>query len=415
MVGRKAVVTGMGVITPLGNTVDAFWNNLIQGKSGVGPITKFDSSDFSAKIAAEVKDFNPEDYMARKAANAMPLVSQYAVAAAKMAIEDSGIELNEHENPEIATIVGVGMGSLKDTEEQRDVLMNKGPSRVSPRTVPRMMPNAPPAPIAISYKLNDVCYAVASACASGGDAIAAAADRILLNKAEVVITGGVDALVTELTTASFGEKLHALSRRNDEPEKASRPFDKNRDGFDIGEGAGILVLESLEHALRRGARIYAELPGYGQTNDAYHITKPVLAGVQPARAMEKAIAMANIQPGYVDYINAHGTSTKYNDFMETNAIKLALKERALCVPISSTKSMHGHMIGGAGGVEAIISILALRNNMIPPTINYETPDPDCDLDYVPNEAREKELQVAMSNSFGFGGHNVSLLFKRYDS
>jgi len=415
MVGRKVVVTGMGAVTPLGNTVDIFWNNIIQGKSGVGPITKFDSSDFSARIAAEVKNFNPEDYMTKKEANSMALCSQYAVAAAKMAIEDAGMALDEQENPEIATILGVGMGSLKDTEEQRDVLVNKGPSRVSPRTVPRMMPNAPPAHIAISLNLHDVCYALVSACASGGDAIAAAADRILLGRAEVVLTGGVDALVTELTTASFGEKLHALSRRNHEPEKASRPFEKNRDGFVIGEGAGILVLESLEHALGRGARIYAELLGYGQTNDAHHITAPALEGVQPAKAMEKAMVMAGIQPGYVDYINAHGTSTAYNDKMETKAIKLALKERALGIPISSTKSMHGHMIGGAGGAEAILSILALRNNIIPPTINYETPDPDCDLDYVPNEARAKELQIVMSNSFGFGGHNVSLLFKRYDS
>jgi len=410
-VKRRVVVTGMGAVTPLGLGVDAFWEGLVQGRSGVGPITQFDASAFSTRIAAEVKDFDPTDFMDKKDARRMDRFAQFAVAGARMALEDAGISDNV-DWERVGVLIGSGIGGIHTFEEQCRNLFEKGPDRVSPFFVPMMIPDmaAGQVSILLGAKGHNAC--TVTACASGSHSIGDAFKVIQRGQADVMITGGTEAAVSALSMAGFCA-ARTLSTRNDEPERASRPFDKDRDGFVLGEGAGILILEELEHAKARGAKIYAEIIGYASTGDAYHITAPAPEGDGARRAMLAALEDAGVEPGDVDYINAHGTSTEYNDKFETMAIKAVFKEAAYRIPVSSTKSMTGHLLGAAGGVEAIATCKALAEQVIPPTINYETPDPECDLDYVPNQARPAQLEIAISNSFGFGGHNAVLVFRRY--
>ncbi|MFS8572939.1 MAG: beta-ketoacyl-ACP synthase II [Clostridia bacterium] len=411
MVKRRVVVTGMGAVTPLGLGVDAFWEGLVQGRSGVGPITQFDASAFSTRIAAEVKDFDPTDFMDKKDARRMDRFAQFAVAGARMALEDAGISDNV-DWERVGVLIGSGIGGIHTFEEQCRNLFEKGPDRVSPFFVPMMIPDmaAGQVSILLGAKGHNAC--TVTACASGSHSIGDAFKVIQRGQADVMITGGTEAAVSALSMAGVCA-ARTLSTRNDEPERASRPFDKDRDGFVLGEGAGILILEELEHAKARGAKIYAEIIGYASTGDAYHITAPAPEGDGARRAMLAALEDAGVEPGDVDYINAHGTSTEYNDKFETMAIKAVFKEAAYRIPVSSTKSMTGHLLGAAGGVEAIATCKALAEQVIPPTINYETPDPECDLDYVPNQARPAQLEIAISNSFGFGGHNAGLVFRRY--
>ena len=409
---RRVVVTGLGAVTPIGIGKDAFWQALLAGKSGIGPITRFDATDFSTKIAGEVQDFDPSLYIDKKEAKRMDRFTQFAVAASKMAIEDCGIDLEKEDRTKIGTMIGAGIGGMDTLNEQFKTLFDKGPGRISPFFVPMMIGNMAAGQTSITFGLQGICSCIVTACASGTNAIGDAFKVIERGDADVMIAGGTEAAVSPIAMAGFCS-MKALSTRNDEPEKASRPFDKDRDGFVMGEGAGILVLESLEHALARGAKIYAEISGYGTNADAYHITAVAPGGVQAARCMEQALRDAEVQPHEVDYINAHGTSTGLNDKNETQAIKTLFGEHAYKIAVSSTKSMTGHLLGAAGGIEAIASIMAIQESMVPPTINYETPDEEMDLDYVPNVARQKEVNVAISNSFGFGGHNATVLFRKF--
>ncbi len=409
---RRVVVTGLGAVTPIGIGKDAFWQALLAGKSGIGPITRFDAADFSSKIAGEVKDFDPSLYIDKKEAKRMDRFTQFAVAASKMALEDSGIELEKEDRTMIGTIIGAGIGGMDTLNDQFRTLFDKGPGRISPFFVPMMIGNMAAGQTSITFGLQGPCSCVVTACASGTNAIGDAFKVIERGDADVMVAGGTEAAISPVAMAGFCS-MKALSTRNDEPEKASRPFDKERDGFVMGEGSGILILESLEHALARGAKIYAEISGYGTNADAYHITAVAPGGVQAARCMEQALRDAEVEPQQVDYINAHGTSTGLNDKNETQAIKTLFGEHAYKLAVSSTKSMTGHLLGAAGGIEAIASILAIKESMIPPTINYETPDEEMDLDYVPNVARQREVNVAISNSFGFGGHNATLLFRKF--
>jgi len=408
---RRVVVTGMGAVTPLGLGVDALWDGLIQGRSGVGPITQFDASAFSTRIAAEVKEFDPTDYMDRKEARRMDRFAQFAVAGARMALEDARISDNV-DWERVGVLIGSGIGGIHTFEEQCRNLLEKGPDRVSPFFVPMMIPDIASGQVSILVGAKGHNACTVTACASGSHSIGDAFRVIQRGQADVMITGGTEAAVSALSMAGFCA-ARTLSTRNDEPERASRPFDKDRDGFVLGEGCGILILEELEHAKARGAKIYAELVGYASTGDAYHITTPAPQGDGARRAMIEALKDAGVRPEEVGYINAHGTSTEYNDKFETMAIKAVFKEAAYKIPISSTKSMTGHLLGAAGGVEAIAACKVLAEQIIPPTINYETPDPECDLDYVPNKARKGKIDVAISNSFGFGGHNAVLVFRRY--
>jgi len=409
-VKRRVVVTGMGAITPIGNTVAEFWRGLMNGTSGVGRITCFDASRFTTQIAAEVKGFDPTEFMDRKEAKRMDRFAQFAVAGSRMALQDAGIDDNV-DWERVGVLIGSGIGGIQTLEEQCRNLIEKGPDRVSPFFVPMMIPDIASGQVSImtGAKAHNTC--TVTACASGTNAIGDAFRVIQNGGADVMITGGTEAAISPLSMAGFCS-ARALSRRNDEPERASRPFDKDRDGFVMGEGVGILILEELEHAKARGARIYAELVGYGCTGDAYHITTPAPEGDGARRAMEAAIKDSGIDKSLIGYINAHGTSTEYNDKFETMAIKSVFGERAYSVPVSSTKSMTGHLLGAAGGIESIASVLALYEQMIPPTINYETPDPECDLDYVPNRPRAAKIEAVMSNSFGFGGHNAVLVFRK---
>ena len=406
---RRVVVTGVGPVTPIGIGKESYFKSLIEGKSGVGKITLFDASEYTSQIAAEVKDFDAAEYLDPKQAKRMDNFCQFAVAAAKLAIKDARLSITSENENEIGVLIGTGIGGIKTLEDQHIRMLERGPSRVSPFLIPMMIANMASGWVSIVTKAKGYNSCSVTACASGSHSIGEAYEVIKRGQAEVMITGGTEAAITPLGVAGFCS-AKALSTRNDEPEKASRPFDEKRDGFVMGEGAGVIILEEYESAKKRGAQIYAECVGYGATADAYHITAPDPTAEAPARAIKQAIE--NVDSGSVDYINAHGTSTKYNDEFETEAIKKVFKERATEIAISSTKSMTGHLLGAAGGIEAIACLLAIENSIIPPTINYENKDPKCDLDYVPNKARKAEVRVALSNSLGFGGHNAVLAFQK---
>ncbi len=411
---RRVVVTGVGLVTPLGTGTEKTWNNLVNGKSGVARITRFDAVDQAAQIAAEVKDFNPEDYFDRKQAKNLDLFVQYGLAAAEMAVQDAGLAVSEDEAEHLGVITGCGMGGLPTIEQYHSVYLKKGPRRITPFFIPRVIPNMVSGHVSMRFGAKGVNLALSTACAAGTHAVGEAYRHIVYGDCDVVITGGAESVVCPLAVGGFSS-MKALSTRNDDPEAASRPFDLERDGFIISEGSGMLILEDLERAVKRGAKIYAEMVGYGQSSDAYHIAAPPENGEGAARCMALALRNAGMNPEDVDYINAHGTSTPLNDRCETAAIKTVFKDHAYNLEISSTKSMTGHMLGGAGGIEAVFSALTLANKVIPPTINLENPDPDCNLDYVPNTARERIVQAVMSNSFGFGGTNGVIIMKRFRS
>jgi 3-oxoacyl-[acyl-carrier-protein] synthase II len=409
---KRIVITGIGVVTPVGIGNVAFTKALKDGKSGVSTIKLFDTSAYATKFAAVVKDFNPEQFIDKKKLKRMARFTQLGFAATKIAIEDSSLNIFEEDLSRIGVITGTGIGGLDIIEDEEQALLTKGPRRVSPFLIPMIITNILPGEIAISYGFTGPNYAVTSACASSNHAMGDALKLLRSGSVDVVVSGGAEGAIVPLGLAGFCS-IKALSQRNNEPQKASRPFDKNRDGFVMGEGAGIIVLETLEHALNRSAKIYAEFAGYGASNDAYHITAPEPEGKSAIFAMEKAIIDANISKDEIDYINAHGTSTVLNDKIETLVIKKVFGERAYKIPISSTKSMTGHLLGGAAAVELAATLLSMQDGFIHPTINYETPDPDCDLDYVPNIARIKQINCALLNSFGFGGHNATIIIKRY--
>lgn len=408
---RKTVVTGIGLVSPLGSRLDVFWKRNLDGVSGIRRVQQIDISPFPSQIGGEVVEFNVDEFMNKKDQRRTDRYCHFAVAAAKMAIADSGLNLSAEDAVRAGAIVGSGIGGLQTLQAQHNILREKGPGRCSPFMIPQMISNMAAGLIAIEHQLKGPNYAVVTACATAAHAMGCALHEIRLGNADIMIAGGADADLCELGYAGFCA-LRALSTRNDEPQKASRPFDADRDGFVMSEGAGILVLEEMEHARRRGAPIYCELAGYGATCDAFHETAPEESGDGGARAMTQALVSAGARPEDVDYINAHGTSTKLNDACETRAIKSALGDHARRVMISSTKSMTGHLLGAAGGIEAAVCALAMKHKAVPPTINYTTPDPDCDLDYVPNTARETPgLRLALSNSLGFGGHNATLAFR----
>ncbi len=412
---RRVVVTGIGVVSPVGTGVQKFWENLTKGVSGVDRIKSFDPDEYnlSVKIAAEVKDFNPEEYMDRKEAKKASRFIQFAIAAAKEALEDSGLLQSDYDPYKVGVIIGTGIGGLKDIEDQTLILKEKGARRVSPFFIPYGISNMASGLIAIRWGFKGPNYSVVSACATGNHSIGDAFRLIQKGDIDVAIAGGTEAAITPLGVAGFAA-MKALSTRNDEPQKASRPFDRDRDGFVMGEGAGILILEEYERAKARGAKIYAELVGYGATDDAYHITSPHECGEGAYECMKLALEDAGIKPEEVDYINAHGTSTPLNDKTETLAIKQLFGEHAYKLKISSNKSMIGHLLGAAAAVEAVATVKTIETGVIPPTINLENPDPECDLDYVPNKAIEHPVRVAMSNAFGFGGTNATLVFKKVE-
>ncbi|KZR63850.1 MULTISPECIES: beta-ketoacyl-ACP synthase II [Prochlorococcus] len=408
---HRVVITGLGAVTPIGNTVADYLEGLKTANNGVGAISLFDASAHACRFAAEVKDFDPTGFLEAKESKRWDRFSKFGVVAAKQAVADAGLSIAEENSSRIGVIIGSGVGGLLTMETQAHVLNEKGPGRVSPFTVPMMIPNMATGLAAIALGAKGPSSAVATACAAGSNAIGDAFRLLQLGKADVMVCGGAEASITPLGVAGFAS-AKALSFRNDDPATASRPFDAERDGFVIGEGSGVLVLETLEHAKNRDATIHAEIVGYGITCDAHHITSPTPGGVGGAEAIRLALKDGQLEPTSVDYINAHGTSTPANDSNETAAIKNALGERAYQIPVSSTKSMTGHLLGGSGGIEAVACVLALQHGMVPPTINYLNPDPQCDLDYVPNMAREHRLSVVLSNSFGFGGHNVCLAFRQ---
>ncbi|RZO51283.1 MAG: beta-ketoacyl-[acyl-carrier-protein] synthase II [Prochlorococcus sp. MED-G132] len=408
---HRVVITGLGAVTPIGNTVADYLEGLKTANNGVGAISLFDASAHACRFAAEVKDFDPTGFLEAKESKRWDRFSKFGVVAAKQAVADAGLSIEEENSSRIGVIIGSGVGGLLTMETQAHVLNEKGPGRVSPFTVPMMIPNMATGLAAIALGAKGPSSAVATACAAGSNAIGDAFRLLQLGKADVMVCGGAEASITPLGVAGFAS-AKALSFRNDDPATASRPFDAERDGFVIGEGSGVLVLETLEHAKNRDATIHAEIVGYGMTCDAHHITSPTPGGVGGAEAIRLALKDGQLEPTSVDYINAHGTSTPANDSNETAAIKNALGERAYQIPVSSTKSMTGHLLGGSGGIEAVACVLALQHGMVPPTINYLNPDPQCDLDYVPNMAREHRLSVVLSNSFGFGGHNVCLAFRQ---
>ncbi len=409
---RRVVVTGMGAITPLGNTVDEFWKNLIAGKSGVANITQFDSSGYDTRIAAEVKGFDPVTFIDKKSVKRMDPFTHFALASAEMAVVDSNLNFEKENRDRIGVIFGSGIGGMWTYYYQSKELYSSGPNRISPLFVPMMIADIASGYIAIRFGIKGPNYATTSACATASHAIADSMMIIERGDADIMFTGGSEASICPIGIAGFNA-MKAMSTRNDEPEKASRPFDAQRDGFVMGEGGSVLILEELEHAKNRGAKIYAELAGFGLTSDAFHITAPAPGGEGAVRSMNLAIKDAGLQKEDIDYINAHGTSTPHNDKNETQAIKTLFDEHAYKLHVSSIKSMVGHLLGAAGGVEAIATIKSITDNIIPPTINYEFPDPECDLNYVPNVAVRKTVNAAISNTFGFGGHNASLLFKKY--
>ena len=410
---QEVVITGMGLVTPIGNDLPTSWKNLIEGKSGCGPITDFDASSFPTRIAAEVKNFNLDiDIVDKKTLKRMDRFVQFAISAAYEAIKDSNISLDNEDRGRIGVIIGAGIGGLRIIEQQHFQLVKSGPSRVSPLLIPMLIPDMAAGQVAIIFGLKGPNFATVSACASGAHAIAVACELLRTGKMDVVIAGGTESCITPLGLAGFCS-MKALSERNDQPEKASRPFDATRDGFVMGEGSGIIVMETMKHAKARNARIYAKMLGYGMSCDAYHITAPDPTGFGPHLCMKYAIEDAGIKPEQVSYINAHGTSTPLNDKSETAAIKKVFGDYAYKIPVSSNKSMIGHLLGAAGAVEFINTILSMHYGIIPPTINYEVADPECDLDYVPNVARKADIEISISNSFGFGGHNICLCVQKY--
>ncbi|MBB6479542.1 beta-ketoacyl-ACP synthase II [Spirochaeta isovalerica] len=410
---RRVVITGMGTVNPIAHNVNDTWKGLMEGKSGIGELTRFPAEEYGARIVGEVKDFNASDYIDSKSARKMALFTQFAVVSADQAMKQAGLLKEGAFDPwRAGVILGNGIGGFEVVEEQLENIIERGPSKVAPMTVPKMITNEGAGNIAIEYGLKGPCYVLATACASGTDAIGASLNAIRNNQADVIVTGGTEAAITKLAAAGF-HKIHALSTRNDEPLKACRPFDKDRDGFILGEGAGVLILEELEHARKRGANILAEVTGYGVTCDAGHITAPDPDGAGMIRCMQMALEDAGIKPEEVDYINAHGTSTPTNDPIETKAIKGAFGDHAYKLKVSSTKSLTSHLVGAAGGLEAIISVLAIQNNIFPATYNLDNPDPECDLDYVPNKPVEGKIDTVLSDSLGFGGHNGALIIQRY--
>ena len=408
---RRVVITGMGLVTPLGIGVEESWQALCAGTSGIAEISRFDATGYATRIAAEVKGFDPAEYLPKKEAKRTSAFIAYAIAATRMALEDSGLVIDDSNSGRVGVVTGCGLGGLHILEEVTRIVDKKGPKRVTPFFIPMMIGNMAPGMISIHFGAKGPNASVATACAAGSHAIGDAANLIRHGAADAMIAGGVESTITETAIAGFNA-MKAISTRNDEPEKASRPFDADRDGFVMGEGCGIMILETMAAALERGAPIYAEVAGYGMSGDGYHMTSSSPDGDGAVRCMQAAIDDAGLANEAVDYINAHGTSTPLNDLYETRAIKTVFKEHAYNLCVSSTKSMTGHLLGGAGGIEGVFSALAIHHGMIPPTINYETPDGECDLDYVPNKARKKEVTVAMSNSFGFGGTNATLVFKK---
>src|SRR5215470_577578 len=411
---RRVVVTGLGTLSPVGNNAEELWSALVQGRSGLGPITKFDTAGYPTRIAGEVRNFDPLNFVDKKEARRLDPYLQYAVASSVLAVQDAALDTGKVDGTRFGVLIGSGIGGITTLLESHRNLLEKGPDRVSPFFIPMLIANMASGLVSMRFGAKGPNSAVVTACATGNHAIGDSFKIIQRNDADVMIAGGSEAIIVPLTIAGFCS-MKAMSTRNDEPTKAMRPFDATRDGFVAGEGAGILVLESLEHAQARDARIYAEIVGYGMTGDAHHMTAPDPQGDGAARAMAAALRDGGLEPTDVGYINAHGTSTLYNDKFETIAIKRVFGEHARKLAVSSTKSMTGHLLGAAGGVEAIATVLALHHGILPPTINYETPDPDCDLDYVPNQARKQDVEVALSNAFGFGGTNATLVFRKYRS
>ncbi|MGK5512158.1 beta-ketoacyl-ACP synthase II [Brevibacillus formosus] len=411
---RRVVITGVGVVSPVGNDAQTFWNSLLEGKSGIDRVAAFDASDYPTQIAGEVKNFDPEQYMDKKDIRRTDRFVQFGLAAAKMAVEDAKLEITPENAERVGVYIGSGIGGLTTWEEQHSVLLEKGPRRVSPFFIPMLIANMASGAVSIQYGAKGPTSSAITACATGTNAIGDALRLIQFDHADVMIAGGAEATVRPMAFAGFCS-AKAMSTRNDEPQKASRPFDKDRDGFVMGEGAGVLILEELEHAKKRGATIIAEVIGYGMSADAHHITSPSPGGEGAARCMASALKDAGVDPTEVQYINAHGTSTDQGDIAETQAIKRVFGEHAYKLAVSSTKSMTGHLLGATGGVEAIATAYALRDQVLPPTINLENPDPECDLDYVPNHARKTTVNVAVSNTFGFGGHNATVILKRYEA
>ena len=410
---RRVVITGMGVVTPVGNDLDSFWNSLKNGVSGIGKIQAFDTSAYDCQIAGEVRDFDPKNYFKNpKDVRRTDRYTHLAMAAAKMAMQDSGIDLEKTDRRRFGAIVSSGIGGLKTLEDQHTILMTKGPSRVSPFTIPMLISNMASGLISMEYGLQGPNLCIVTACATSNNAIGESWRMIKFGDADVFLAGGAEASIVAIGLAGFSA-MKALSTRNDEPQRASRPFDRDRDGFVMGEGAGIVIVEELEHARARGAKIYCELTGYGLSADAYHMTAPPEDGEGAARAMQMALEHARTRPDQVDYVNAHATSTGLGDVAETRALKTVFGEHAKTVPISATKSMTGHLLGGAGAVEMAVCALAIRDSLIPPTINLENPDDECDLDYTPKVAKEKKVRIAINNSFGFGGHNATLVAAEY--
>lgn len=414
MYGRRVVVTGLGIVCPIGNSVIEAWQNAKAGVSGVRQISLWDASALRCRIGGEVKDFHPEIIFGRREARRMDRSTQLGLYAAQQAMRDSKLSVDDNNRYDIGALIGTGIGGIKSTLTGHEAFLQRGQKGVSPLLVPMMLPDSPAGKVSIDFGLRGPSLCVVSACATGNNAIGEAAAMIARGAADAMVAGSCEAGVLDLSIAGF-DNMGALSRRNDDPERASRPFDTDRDGFIVAEGAGMLVLEALEHAEERGATIYAEIAGYGATSDAYHVTAPMETGEGAAAAMHRALKTANMTVEDVDYLNAHGTSTPLNDIMETRAIKSVFGEQAYDIPISSTKSMTGHLLGAAGSVEAVFSIMAIQDNFVPPTINLDTPGEECDLDYVPHTGREHEVNVVMSNAFGFGGHNTVLMLKRYSA
>ena len=411
---KRVVITGLGCISPLGNRVEDLWHGLLAGKSGVGEITHYDTTDFKTKIAAEVKDFDGEALFGYREARRMDRYTQFALAASQQAVQGAELEINDSNRDRIGVVIGTGIGGLTTLFDQIQVFNQRGPSRVSPFLVPMMLPDSGAGIVAIQLGVRGPNMAIVTACATGTNSVGEAAEMIRRGYADVILAGGSEAVIVPIAMAAMGV-MGALSTRNDDPQGASRPFDRDRDGFVMGEGAGILVLEDLGHARKRGATILAEISGYGTTNDAYHISAPAENGAGAARCMHMALDKAGLSADEISYINAHGTSTPLNDKSETNAIKTVFGEMAYNIPVSSTKSMTGHLLGASGALEAIVCVKVLQEGILPPTINYKTPDPECDLDYVPNTSRKAIVRHVMSNSFGFGGHNATIILSHYNS